>query len=94
MNKLTGESPSLDFRTLMALKEILFGVNSDIPYIFKSKKQYMSFVEELIEYLLAHHYERDLAIGSGGMVGFKINTNKHIIGMEIDEHIKEVLDEL
>ena len=92
MNKLTGESPSLDFRTLIALKEILFGANNDISYIFKSKKQYMAFVEELIEYLLTHPYERDLTINSGGMVGFKIDKDKHIIGMEIERHIKEALD--
>ena len=93
MNNLTGESPSLDFRTLIALKEILFGINSQVSSIFKSKKQYETFIKELIEYLLTHNYERDLVIGSGGMVGFKIDKDKHIIGMEIERHIKEALDD-
>ena len=92
MNKLTGESPSLDFRTLIALKEILFGINSQVSSIFKSKKQYETFIKELIEYLLTHNYERDLVIGSGGTAGLKIDKDKHIIGIDIDTHTKEALD--
>lgn len=73
-------SPWDDFDMLLALRHQLEYMDSAR---FKSKKQYKTFIESMIDYLLKNHDERIRFLEYGGNLSFAFDydTGK-VVGME------------
>lgn len=76
---LSDGSPSNDFRMLLAYKNFLDCHAESIKYDCKSKKQYITFTDSLITYLLQNHFERDKFLEYGGHIDCKVDKEHKII---------------
>ena len=82
--------PSTQFLTLLALRNFLDSHSETINYHLKSKKQYRTFIESLLDMLCGDTAKRMMFVGCGGYdVTVKVNDDGKVI--EITEEKRWVM---